>query len=153
MSKRRIVKTYSNTRAKGERYDVEGNRYFVKVELVSIKMLEEADAIGRTSEIYLECGKSRMRSNRFPAKGEIHLERNEVFKPRGRITLYTEIVESDKGGSVEIPFKVKEQDLGKDETLVDTTLSVTLGQTQEYVAFEEGGVKVKLSIAGNKTRF
>ncbi|RMG43240.1 MAG: hypothetical protein D6732_00275 [Methanobacteriota archaeon] len=153
MSKRRIVKTYSNTRAKGERYDIEGNRYFVKVELVSIKMLEEADALGRTSEIYLECGKSKMISKRFPTKGEIHLDRNEVFKPRGRITLYTEVAESDKGGSIEIPFKVKDKDFGKDETLIDTTLSVTLGQTQEFLAFEENGVKVKISIAGNKTRY
>ncbi len=153
MGRKRIVKTYKDTRAKGESYAIEGNRYMVKVELVSIKMEEEADTIGRISEIYLECGKDKMQANRIPNKGEIKLERNEVFKPRGGITLFTAFVESNDGGSYEIPFKVKEKDFTKDETLVETTLSVTLGQTQEYLAFDENGVKVKISVAGNKTRF
>ncbi len=153
MSKRRVVKTYSNTRAKGEKYTIEGNRFFVKVELVSIKVIEEADKIGRTSEIYLECGKSRMKANRIPTFGEIHLDRNEVFKPRGGITLYTAFIEKEGGGTVEIPFKVREQDIGKDDTLVNTTLSVNLGQSLEYLAFEENGLKVKISVSANKTKY
>ncbi len=153
MARKRIVKTYRDTRAKGETKRIEGNRYFIVVELVSLKVEEEADKMGRTSEIYLQCGRTKMQRVRTPSSGTINLDRNEVFKPTDGLSLYSQFVDKKGGGTLEIPFRVFDQDLGKDDKLVDTQLTVKLGQSGEYLSFSEGGVKVKVKVSGNRTRF
>lgn len=150
MGRKRIVKTYKDTRAKGDRSRIEGHRYFVRVDLVSIKMEKEADSVGATSEIYIHCPG---RFSRTPNEGTFHIERNEVFKPTGGITVYSRMREKKGGESLEISFKVFDQDLGRDDKLVDTKLSITLGQSKEYISFIENGVKVKISVAANHSRF
>lgn len=150
MARKRIVKTYRDTKAKGDRTLIEGHRYFVKINLVSIKMEKEADAIGASSEIYIHCPG---RFSRSPNEGTFHIERNEVFKPTGGLTLYSEMKEKKGGASLEISFKLFDQDFGKDDKLVDTTLAITLGQTKQYLSFSENGVKVKISVAANHSRF
>jgi len=150
MARKRVVKTYRDTKAKGDRTRIDGHRYFVRIELVSIKIEKEADAIGATSEIYIQCPG---RFNRTPNEGTFHIERNEVFKPTGGITLYTEMKEKKGGATLEIGFKLFDQDFGKDDKLVDTNLSITLGQSKDYISFTENGVKVKISVAANHSRF
>lgn len=153
MGTKRVVKTYRDTRASGDKTAIKGNRYLIWVELVSLKIEEEADSMGRTSELYLQCGKQGITRARTPNKGAIHLDRNEVFKPRDGITLYSEFIDKKGGGTIELPFRVYDQDLGKDDKLVDTKLSVTLGQTGDYLSFSEKGVKVKIKISANRTRY
>ncbi|MHA2033022.1 MAG: hypothetical protein ACW99A_04990 [Candidatus Kariarchaeaceae archaeon] len=150
MARKRIVKTYKDTKASGDRTKIEGHRYFIKIDLVSIKIEKEADGVGASSEIYVHCPG---RFSRSPNEGSFHIERNEVFKPTGGLTLYSEMKEKKGGQSLEIPFKVFDQDMGKDDKLVDTKLAVTLGQTKEYISFTENGVKVKISVAANHSRF
>ncbi|MCH8905956.1 MAG: hypothetical protein IH840_02615 [Candidatus Heimdallarchaeota archaeon] len=150
MGRKRIVKTYKDTRAKGDRSRIEGHRYLVRVDLVSIKMEKEADSVGATSEIYIHCPG---RFSRTPNEGTFNIERNEVFKPTGGITVYSRMREKKGGETVEISFKVFDQDLGRDDKLVDTKLSITLGQSKEYISFIENGVKVKISVAANHSRF
>lgn len=152
MGRKRIVKTYRDTRAKGDRSAIEGHRYFVRVNLVSIKVEKEADSIGASSEIYIEMG-GRIVKNRTPNGGTWHIERNEVFKPTGGLTLYSEMKEKKKGGTVQVNLKVFDQDFGKDDKLIDTKLTIQLGQSKDYLSFTENGIKVKVSIAGNKSRF
>ncbi|MHA2252568.1 MAG: hypothetical protein ACXAD7_19545 [Candidatus Kariarchaeaceae archaeon] len=152
MGRKRIVKTYKDTKAKGDRTAIEGHRYFVRIDLVSLKVEKEADGLGASSEIYIQCG-GRVVKNRTPNFGSWHIERNEVFKPTGGITLYSEMKEKKKGGTLEIPFKVFDQDALKDDKLVDTKLSIQLGQSKDYLSFTEQGIKVKVSVAANKTRF
>lgn len=153
MTRKRIVKTYSDTRAKGERTRIEGNRFFVEVKLVSVKVEEEADSLGRTSELYFECGKTKLFDNRTPNNGTINVDRNEVFKPQGGLTLYCEFKEKKGGETLEIPFRVYDQDVGKDDKLINTKLSIQLGQGKEYLSFDENGTKVKISISANRSRF
>ena len=150
MGRKRIVKTYKDTRAKGDKTKIEGHRYFVRVELVSIKMEKEADAVGAVSEIYIQCPG---RFSRTPNEGTFDIERNEVFKPTGGLTVYSRMREKKGGETIEIPFKVFDQDMGKDDKLVDTKLSIQLGQGKEYISFSENGVKVKISVAANHSRF
>ncbi|MHA2275422.1 MAG: hypothetical protein ACXAC2_06635 [Candidatus Kariarchaeaceae archaeon] len=152
MARKRIVKTYKDTKAKGDRTVIEGHRYFVRVDLVSLKVEKEADGVGASSEIYIEMG-GRVVKNRSPNGGTWNIERNEVFKPTGNITLYSEMKEKKKGGTLELPFKVFDQDKLKDDKLVDTKLSVQLGQSKDYLSFTENGIKVKVSVAANRSRF
>ncbi len=152
MGRKRVVKTYTDTSAKGDRTPIEGWRYFVHISLVSIKVEEETDHIGRTSEIYIEMG-SRLRSKRTPDHGEIEIDRNEVFKPSDGLSLYSEFIEKKDGGSIEVPFRVYDKDLGKDDKLIDVKLTIKLGQGKEYESFGGNGVKAKLAISANRTRF
>lgn len=155
MGRKRVVKTYKDTSASGDRTPIEGNRYFVLVELVSIKAEEEADSMGRTSEFYIKCGGRGALNiaNRTPNEGTINLDLNEVFIPNERLTLYSQFIDKKGGGVVEIPFSVHDQDVGKDDTLIDTRLSVTLGQNRDYLSFLEKGAKVKIAVSANQTRY
>jgi len=153
MGRRVVKKVYKDTSAPGERDKIEGNRYFLRIDLVSVKSEEEADTIGRDSEYYFEVG-SLTHRQRTPVKGTIHVQRNEVFKPNPYLTLYSEFVESDEPKTLSIPFKIKERDpLKKDDIIVNTKLSIQLGQQKEFQVFKEKGAKVKIAISALKTRF
>ena len=153
MGVKRTVRTYRDTRAKGDRTTIEGHRYFILVELVSVKVEEESDLFGRSNEVYIECGKSKMRAVRTPSKGEIVVEANEVFKPTGGLTLYSEFREEKDGKTIELPFKVYDRDIGDDDKLIDTKISISLGQSREYLSFSENGMRVKIGVSAKKTRF
>ena len=155
MARKRVVKTYSDTSAKGDRTPIEGNRYFVRVELVSVKIEERTDVLGRTTELFFRVGGQGAleRARRTPDEGTINVEINEVFKPKDGLTLYTEFVEAKGGKSIEIPFRVIDEDPGINEPLVNTKLSVNLGADKDYLSFREKGVKVKIGISANKTRY
>jgi len=155
MGRKRTVRTYKDTSAKGDRTAIEGNRFFIKVELVSLKCEKKADAIGLTSELYFKVGGKGLfkLDHRTPVNGTIHLDMNEVFKPTDGLTLFCDFVESEKGGTYEIPFKIYDQDVGKDDKLLSTELSVSSGQGTEFVAFQEKGIKVKVGISANRTRY
>ncbi len=155
MAKKRIVKTYTDTSASGDRTPIEGYRYFLRVDLVSIKAEEKADLTGKTSEYYIKCGGKGIfkMANRCPNLGTINLELNEVFKPTDGMTIFSGFYEKKGGGTVELPFAVYDQDLGKDQLLVETMLSITLGQSREFLAFQENGVKVKIAVSAKRTRY
>jgi len=155
MGRKRVVKTYNDTSASGDRTPIKGDRYFVRVELVSLKMEDTADAMGRTSELYMKTGGKGLFKfdQRTPNVGTINLDLNENFTSNERLTLYSAFIDKKGGGSIEIPFKVYDQDLGKDDKLVDTQLSVSLGQNTEYQSFLENGVKIKIGVSANETRY
>ena len=58
-----------------------------------------------------------------------------------------------RGGTIEIPLKVYERDIGADDKLIDTQISVTLGQTNKFLSFTEKGIKIKVSASAKITRF
>ncbi len=148
MARKRVVKTYKDTRAKGDRAKIEGNRYFLLVELISAKVEEEADAIGRISEIYFKINRTRC-----PNKGVINLERNEVFKPQNGLTLYSEFKEVKKDKDHHIRLRVFDQDISKDDELIDEKVNFKFGQSREYYAFAKNGIRVKIAISALKTRY
>ena len=151
MGRKVVKRTYKDTRAKGEKRYIEGNRYMVRIDLVSIKPVEKQD-LGLTAEFYFKVGTMRHRV-RTPAKGTINLKLNEVFKPQDPITLYLMMIEKKGGGVIEIPFHMYERDVGRDDEIVETKLSVNLGQSGEYEFFEERGVRVKIKISANRTNW
>ena len=153
MGRRVVKKVYKDTSAPGERDKIEGNRFFVRIDLVSIKAAEKADMVGREYEYYFEVG-PRLHRQRTPTKGTIHVERNEVFKANPYMTLYSEFIEDDSMKTLEIPFKVRERDpLKRDDFIVDTKLSVQLGASKDFMVFKEGGAKIKIAVSAIRTRF
>ncbi len=153
MGRRVIKKTYKDTYAAGQRDRIEEDRYLLRIDLVSIKAIEESDLIGRDSEFYFEIG-PRLYRQRTPTRGTIHLQLNEVFKPNPSLTLYTQAIESKDPKTIEIPFVMRERDPAKkDDTIIKTKVSVPLGSNREYLVFKEKGAKVKIAISAPRTRY
>ena len=149
MARKRVVKTYSDTRAKGERKAIEGDRYFVRVELVSAKVTESSDSfLSRKSQIYFKCDRKRV-----PNRGFIEIEINEVFKPTGKLTLYSYFKHKKGGGTDTIRFKAFDHDALKDDELIDEKISVVLGQSRDYLMLDKNGLRVKIEVSAKKTRF
>lgn len=145
----RRVTTYQSTRAKGEQSTpITDDRYFIKVDLVSCKVEESADVASRSSEVYFKTERKRI-----PNKGYAKIEINEVFTPTDGITLYSEFIEKKGGGSKVLKFQVFDRDIGSDDELIDEKISVVLGQSREYLAFSNGGLKVKIAVSAKKTRY
>lgn len=155
MARKRVVRTYTDTRAKGDRTPIKGNRFFLRVDLVSLKVEEQTDfGFDRTAEVYMRVGGSLIeRSRRTPVEGVIKIEINEVFKPRDGLNLYSDFIEDDDGKSVDLNFRVFDKDATIDDHLVSTKLSITLGQDRDYLSFRENGIKIKIALSANPTRF
>ncbi len=147
--KRKTTVTYTSTRAKGEKSTpIKGNRHFLRIDLVSIKVEDSADIASRSSEIYFKCNRKRV-----PNKGYAKIEINQVFKPTDGLTLYSEFIDKKPGGTKTIKFQVFDRDLSLDDELIDEKISIVMGQSKEYLAFSEGGVKVKIAVSAKKTRY
>ena len=154
MARKRIVKTYKDTRARGQTKAIEGHRYFIKIDLVSVKMEESADLLSRTTEVYFKCDKGITKKEvRAPSQGTINIERNEVFKPTGGLTLYSEFKKKKDGGTVTVTFQAWDKDPSRDENIMSEKISINLGQSTEYLLFDKGGMRVKIGVSANKTRF
>ncbi|RLG15079.1 hypothetical protein DRN69_03590, partial [Candidatus Pacearchaeota archaeon] len=68
MGRKTIKKTYKDTYARGQvdKSEFQG-RYFIKIELVSLKVLEDKDMLGNESEFYFKVGKW-LHKHRIPQK-------------------------------------------------------------------------------------
>ncbi len=154
MGRRTIKKTYKNTYARGQKDKSEfKGRYFIQIELVSIKVLEDKDLFGNESELYFKVGRIPNSRHRVPQKGTINLEKNEVFKPTEGLTLYTEFKHAPDGGIVEIPFDLFERDPIKgDDHIINTKISIPLG-TSDYQILTEKSVKIKIKLSALETRY
>lgn len=153
MGRKVVKKVYRDTYAIGQRDTKEfKDRFMVKIELISMKVLEDRDLLGNESELYFRVGLRPSYSHRVPNKGTINMEKNEVFKPPEGLTLYIEFVTAPEGGVIEVPFHLFERDPGKnDDKIVDYQLAVPLGSS-DYKVITQNAVKVKLKISGLKTR-
>ncbi len=152
MGRRVAYSRKKRTYAPGERDAITGNRYWVHVDLVSVALTEKSFLEGKTSEIYFEVNKGRRRI-RIPQAGAIHLEENEVFSPKDEsFSLWNEFIET-KEGNVLITIKVKEENVGLDETLVHQKISIPLGSGADYVILKSDKVKCKIKVAAPRTRF
>ncbi|MHA1686571.1 MAG: hypothetical protein ACTSYD_09230 [Candidatus Heimdallarchaeaceae archaeon] len=154
MGRRVIKKTYKSTYARGQRDTSEfGDRYFVKIELVSIKVLEDKDLVGNESEFYFRVGKYPNYRHRVPQRGTINIEKNETFQITEPLTLYSEFSAHDSGGVIEIPFDMYERDpLKKDDHIINTRITIPLGSSN-YQVITEKNVKIKIKISALKTRY
>ncbi|MBA7511934.1 hypothetical protein ES705_03933 [subsurface metagenome] len=154
MGRRVVKKVYRDTYAAGQRDTKEfGDRYMVRIELISLKVLEDRDLFGNESELYFRVGRRPRSSHRVPQKGTINIEKNEVFKPQEGLSLYTEFKKAPKGGLIEVPFHLFERDPGKnDDCIIDHELSIPLGSS-DYKIITQNSVKIKLKLSGIRTRY
>ncbi len=154
MGRRVVKKVYKDTYARGQRDTKEfKDRFQVKVELISIKVLEDRDLFGNESELYFRVGKRPNYSTRIPNRGTMNLEKNEIYQPLNGLTLYTEFRDAPKGGAVQVPFHVFERDPGKnDDIIIDHELSVPLGSS-DYKVITQNSIKVKLKLSALRTRY
>ncbi len=152
MGRRIMYGSKKRTYAPGEREAITGNRFWVHVDLVSIALTEKSFLEGKTSEIYFEINRGR-RKIRVPQAGAIHLEENEVFTPKDEsFSLWNEFVES-KEGNILLTIKIKEENIGLDETLVKQKISIPLGSGADYMILKGENVKCKIKVAAPRTRF
>jgi len=154
MGRRVVKKVYKDTYARGQRDTKEfEDRYQIKIELVSLKVLEDRDLLGNESELYFRVGKRPNYSGRIPNRGTINLEKNEIYQPPDGITLYTEFRDAPKGGVVQVPFHLFERDPAKnDDILIDHELAVPLGSS-DYKVINQNSVKVKLKLSALQSRY
>ncbi|UJG42950.1 MAG: hypothetical protein K9W46_11300 [Candidatus Heimdallarchaeum endolithica] len=153
MGRKTIKRTYKDTYARGQvdKSEFQG-RYFIKIELVSLKVLEDKDMLGNESEFYFKVGK-RLHKHRIPQKGTINLEKNEVFQPTDGLTLYTQFIHKPERGTIMVPFHLRERDpLKVDDHIIRTKLSIPLGSS-DYIVLVEKSVKIKLKISALETRY
>ncbi|MHA1198953.1 MAG: hypothetical protein ACTSQF_06330 [Candidatus Heimdallarchaeaceae archaeon] len=154
MGRRVVKKVYKDTYARGQRDTKEfEDRYQVKIELISLKVLEDRDLLGNESELYFRVGLRPNYSGRIPNRGTINLEKNEVYKPPDGISLYTEFRDAPKGGVVQVPFHIFERDPFKnDDILVDHEIAIPLGSS-DYKVINQNSIKVKLKLSALKSRY
>ena len=154
MGRRVVKKVYRDTYARGAIDTKEfQDRFFVKIELISVKVLEDRDLLGNESELYFRVGRRPAFSGRIPNRGTINMEKNEMFKPPEGLSLYSEFVEMKQGGVIEVPFHVFERDPGKnDDEIVNIDLSIPLGSS-DYKIITQNSVKIKIKLSGLRTRF
>ena len=154
MGRRVVKKVYRNTYARGQRDAKEfDNRFIVKIELISMKVLEDRDLLGNESEMYFRVGRRPAFSGRIPNRGTINMEKNEIYQPPEGITLYTEFVTMPQGGIIGVPFHVFERDPGKnDDEIINIELSIPLGSS-DYKVITQNSIKIKLKLSGLKTRY
>ena len=154
MGRRVVKKVYRDTYARGQRDTKEfEDRFMVKIELISLKVLEDRDLLGNESELYFRVGRRPAFSGRIPNRGTINMEKNEMFQPPEGITLYSEFIKMPQGGIVEVPFHIFERDPGKnDDEIVNVDLAVPLGSS-DYKVITQNSVKTKLKLSGLRTRY
>lgn len=154
MGRRVVKKVYKDTYARGQRDEKEfKDRYQVKIDLISIKVLEDRDLLGNVSELYFRVGRRPSYSSRIPNRGTMNLEKNEIYQPLDGLTIYTEFRDAPKGGVVQVPFHVFERDPAKnDDIIVDQELAIPLGSS-DYEVITQNSVKIKLKLSALITRY
>ncbi|MBY8999500.1 MAG: hypothetical protein KGD64_01160 [Candidatus Heimdallarchaeota archaeon] len=153
MGRRVVKKVYRDTYARGQTDSKEfDDRFIVKLELISMKILEDRDLLGNESELYFRVGRRPAFSGRIPNRGTINMEKNEIFKPLEGLTLYTEFVTMPQGGIISVPFHLFERDPVKnDDEIINIELSIPLGSS-DYKIITQNSIKLKLKLSGLKSR-
>ncbi|MFW9991122.1 MAG: hypothetical protein ACFFD4_03600 [Candidatus Odinarchaeota archaeon] len=155
---RRVYVKGKKTYAKGQTDQIEGNRYFNTISLMSIKVddANEINPLDRVGEFYFEIGgegvfKTKMR---VPYQGEIYIPEKVTFTPKQDFTLFNEFVESKEGSKTDdVRIRLLEKDASRDDVIIDSKVGLVYGSGAKYEVLRGKGVKLKIKISSSKTRF
>ena len=160
---RRIYVKGKKTHAKDQNFKQdnvggEKERFFVSIELVSLKTLKDYDLLGVVGEFYFKIDGGKLFKSRFPDKGEIKLQKNQSFTSKADLSLWSQFitVRTGKKSTVEIEVILREMDhLKKDTTIASKKFEIKLPSKTAYIILddEDENTKAKLRIQASKTRY
>ena len=156
---RKGKKTYAKGQSfKQDQVGEEKERYFVSIELMSLKTTKDYDLFGWRGEFYIKVSGDKVFKARWPNKGEIKLQRNQEFTSKADMSLWSQFITVRADESIILPVKVilREKDpLQKDQTIAKQVFEIRLPQKTEYVILqdEDENTKAKLRIQATRTRY
>ncbi|MHA1729671.1 MAG: hypothetical protein ACTSWY_13220 [Promethearchaeota archaeon] len=160
---RRVYVKGKKTHAKDQSFEQdnvgkEKERYFVSIELVSLKTLKDYDMFGRVGEFYFKIDGGKLFKARFPNKGVIKLQKNQGFTSKAEMSLWNEFITVRTGEKAiaKIEVILRELDhLKKDSTIAKEEYEIKLPSTTQYVILQDKdeNTKVKLRIQASRTRY
>ena len=160
---RRMYVKGKKTHAKGESFTQdsvgkEKERFQVSVDLLSLKTRKDYDALGRVGEFYLRVDGDKMLKSRYPHKGVIKLQKNQVFTSKADMNIWSEFKTVRKGKKLTIPLNLilREKDhLKKDQTIAEQKIEIELPEKTKYIILQDKDEdsKAKLRIQATRTRY
>ena len=160
---RRVYVKGKKTHAKGQTFTQdnvgkEKERFQVSVDLMSLKTLQDYDALGRVGEFYLRVDGDKMLKSMYPHKGVIKLAKNQTFTSKADMTIWSEFKTVRKGKTlvVKLDIILREKDhLKKDQKIAEQKIEIKLPQKTSYIILQdkEEKTKAKLRIQSTRTRY
>ena len=125
---------------------------------MSIKTLKDYDSFGRIGEFYLRVDGDKTLKSRFPHKGVIKIQKNQVFTSKADMNIWSEFktIKTGKASVVNLELILREMDhLKKDETIAKQKIEVKLPSKTQYIILQDAdeNTKVKLRIQATRTRY
>ncbi|MGQ4873505.1 MAG: hypothetical protein ACTSVV_11210 [Promethearchaeota archaeon] len=125
---------------------------------MSLKTLKDYDILGRVGEFYLRVDGDKMLKSRFPHKGVIKLQKNQVFTSKADMNIWSEFktVRTGKPAVVHLTLYLREKDhLKKDQTIAKEEIEIKLPSKTQYIILQDPKeqTKAKLRIQATRTRY
>lgn len=160
---RRIYVKGKKTHAKGETFKQdnvgeEKERFLISLDLMSLKTRKDYDSFGRVGEFYFKIDGPKTFKARFPNKGTIKLQKNQVFSSKADLSLWSQFktVRVGKESIEHIKVIIREMDhMKKDETIAEQDLEIKLPQKTQYIIVQDAdeNTKAKIRIQATRTRY
>lgn len=160
---RRIYVKGKKTHAKGETFTQdnvgeEKERFLISLDLMSLKTRKDYDAFGRVGEFYFKIDGPKTFKARFPNKGVIKLQKNQIFTSKADLSLWSQFKTVRRGKEVVEHIKViiREMDhLKKDQTVAEQDIEINLPQKTDYIVVQDAdeNIKAKIRVQATRTRY
>ncbi len=160
---RRIYVKGKKTHAKGETFTQdnvgeEKERFLISLDLMSLKTRKDYDAFGRVGEFYFKLDGPKTFKARFPNKGVIKLQKNQIFTSKADLSLWSQFKTVRRGEEVVEHIKViiREMDhLKKDQTVAEQDIEINLPQKTDYIVVQDAdeNIKAKIRVQATRTRY
>ena len=160
---RRIYVKGKKTHAKGETFKQdnvgeEKERFLISLDLISLKTRKDYDSFGRVGEFYFKIDGPKTFKARFPNKGTIKLQKNQVFSSKADLSLWSQFktVRVGKESVEHIKVIIREMDhMKKDETIAEQDLEINLPQKTQYIIVQDAdeNTKAKIRVQASRTRY
>jgi len=160
---RRIYVKGKKTHAKGETFTQdnvgeEKERFLISLDLMSLKTRKDFDAFGRVGEFYFKIDGPKTFKARFPNKGVIKLQKNQIFTSKADLSLWSQFKTVRRGEEVVEHIKViiREMDhLKKDQTVAEQDIEINLPQKTDYIVVQDAdeNIKAKIRVQATRTRY
>ena len=160
---RRIYVKGKKTHAKGETFTQdnvgeEKERFLISLDLMSLKTRKDYDVFGSVGEFYFKIDGPKTFKARFPNKGVIKLQKNQIFTSKADLSLWSQFKTVRRGEEVVEHIKViiREMDhLKKDQTVAEQDIEINLPQKTDYIVVQDAdeNIKAKIRVQATRTRY
>ena len=114
--------------------------------------------MGRVGEFYFKIDGPKTFKARFPNKGTIKLQKNQVFSSKADLSLWSQLktVRVGKESTEHIKVIIREMDhMKKDETVAEQDIEIDLPQKTQYIIVQDAkeNTKAKIRVQATRTRY